>query len=118
MAKSPRTQATSVKPLPFAEQTRLVLPGSEKAPVPGAIHVKATPAKSTVTVSLILKRKEPLNLHLRDGRSIGPVRVTNAEFNRHHTADPHVIKQVTDFAHEFNLQVQEPATGSRTMHLT
>ena len=31
MARSPRTQSTPVKPPLFAEQARMVLPGSEKA---------------------------------------------------------------------------------------
>ena len=59
MAKSPRTKSLSTKPPRFADQARTVLPGSEKAPAPNAVPRKATPAKSQVTVSVIMKRKEP-----------------------------------------------------------
>ncbi len=75
MKRSPRTQSRPVKPPRFAEQARMVLPGSEKAPVPNAVRVKATPAKSLVTVSVIVKRKEPLKVNRRGGRASGPARV-------------------------------------------
>ena len=50
MAKSPRVKSLSTKPSKFADQARVVLAGSEKAPAPNAIPLKATPAKSKVTV--------------------------------------------------------------------
>jgi kumamolisin len=105
MAKSPRTKSSSVKPPRFADQARVVLAGSEKAPAPNAVPRKATPAKSQVTVSVIVKRKEPLKINRRGGRASGPVRVSRAEFKKHHSADPDAIKKVKAFAREFNLKV-------------
>jgi kumamolisin len=115
MAKSPRV------PTPrLAEQPRVVLAGSEKAPAENAQHVKATPAASKVTVSLILKRKEALKINNRGGRAAGPVRITRAQYKQHHTADPEAVKKVAAFAKEFNLKVEgDPiAATRRTAKLT
>jgi kumamolisin len=58
-----------------------------------------------VTVSVIVKRKEPLKINGRGGRASGPVRVSRAEFKKRHSADPDAIKKVKAFAREFNLKV-------------
>ncbi len=117
MAKSQRPKSTSSEPPRLAEQARVVVPGSEKAPAPNAVHVKATPARSMVTVSVIVKRKEPLKINRRVG---GPVRVSRAEYKKHHNADPDAIKLVRAFAREFNLKVEPDPTASarRTIQLT
>ena len=115
MAKSPR-----VKTPRFAEQTRVVLAGSEKAAVENAVHVKVTPPKAKITVSLIVKRKEPLKINKRGGRANGPVRLSRAEYKKHHTADPAALKLVNAFAKEFNLKVEDDPTAAirRTVQLT
>jgi kumamolisin len=115
MAISPK-----VKTQKFAEQSRVVLSGSEKAPAENAVHVKATPAKAKVTVSVIVKRKEPLEYNKRAGRAFGPVRVSRAEYKKHHTADPDALKLVKAFAKEFNLKVEDDPTAAirRTVQLT
>jgi len=115
MAKSPKVIAPR-----FAEQARVVLPGSEKAAAENAVHVKATPAKAQVTVSVIVKRKEPLKINKRGGRANGPVRMSRAEYKKHHTADPDALKLVKAFAKEFNLKVETDPTAAirRTVQLT
>ena len=115
MAMSPSAQTPR-----FAEQARVVLAGSEKAAATNAVHVKATPAKAKITVSLIVKRKEPLKINNRGGRAAGPVRVTRAQYKAHHTADPEALKLVKAFAKEFNLAVEADPTAAtrRTMQLT
>jgi kumamolisin len=120
MKKFPRTQSAPAKPPRFADQARQVLPGSEKAPAPNAVHVKATPARSLVTVSVIVKRKEPLKMNRRGGRANGPVRVSLTEFKKHHGGDPDAIKQVKAFAREFHLKVEKDPTAAlrRTVKLT
>jgi kumamolisin len=120
IAKFPRTQSLPVKALRFDEQERLVLPGSEKSPAPNAVYFKATPAKSMVTVSVIVKRKEPLELNRRGGRANGPVRISRAEFQKRNGGDPEAIKQVKAFAREFNLRVEADPTSAlrRTVQLT
>jgi kumamolisin len=120
MEKSPRTASLSAKPQRFAEQKRVVLSGSEKAPAPHAVFVKATPARSKLTVSVIVKRKEQLKVNRRGGRSSGPVRVSRTEYKKHHGGDPDAIRKVKAFARAFNLKVEDDAaqTLRRTVQLT
>jgi kumamolisin len=115
MAKSPKVKAPH-----FTEQARVVLPGSEKAPAENAVHVKATPPKAQLTVSLIVKRKEPLKINKRSGRANGPVRLSRAEYKKHHAADPDALTLVKAFAKEFNLKVEDDPTSAirRTVQLT
>src|ERR1700735_4672766 len=95
MAKSPRSKTPH-----FAEQARLVLKGSEKPAAENAVHVRATPPKSKVTVSVIVRRKEPLKINQRAGRANGPVRVSREEYRKHHAADPLALAMVIAFAKE------------------
>jgi kumamolisin len=120
MANSPRIKSKSVKPPQIVEQARAVLPGSEKAAAPEAVRLKATPPKTKMTVSVIVKRKEPLKIKLQGGRISGPVRVSRAQFKKHHSADPAAIKQIRAFAREFNLKVEPDPTSAarRTVQLT
>src|SRR5579863_6314643 len=120
MANSPRKKVVSNKPLPFAAEARVVLPGSEKAAPANAIHKKTTSPKSLVTVSVIVKRKEELKINRRGGRASGPVRVSRSEYKRRHSADPDAIKQVKRFAKEYNLKVESDPTSAirRTVQLT
>ena len=120
MKKSPPPQSVHGKPLQFAEQARMVLPGSEKAPAPNAVPVKATPAKALVTVSVIVKRKEPLKVNRRGGRASGPARVGLSEFKKQHGGDPDAIKKVKAFARDFNLKVERDPLAAlrRTVQLT
>jgi len=113
-------QDVLVKPPQVTEQARVILPGSEKATALDAVRLKATPAKTKMTVSVIVKRKEPLKVNIRGGRTSGPVRVSRAHFKKHHAADPAAIKLVRAFAREFNLKVEpDPsATARRTVQLT
>jgi kumamolisin len=73
-----------------------------------------------VTVSVIVKRKEPLKINRRGGRASGPVRVSRADFKKRHSADPDAIKKVKAFARESNLKVvNDPAQAvRRTVQLT
>src|SRR5271166_4227103 len=112
MAKSPRKKSLSTTPPRFADQARAVLPGSEKAPAPNAMPRKATPPKSQVTVSVIVKRKEELKINRRGGRASGPVRMSRSEYNKRHSADPDAIKQVKAFAKEYNLKVESDPTSA------
>jgi kumamolisin len=119
MPKSPNSK-NKLKPAPaIAEQPRAILPGSEKQAVAQAT-IKPTPPRSKVTVSVIVKRKEPLKINRRGGRAAGPVRVSRAEYMRHHAADPDAITLVKKFAREFNLKVEPDPTrvSRRTIQLT
>ncbi|MGB8096355.1 MAG: S53 family peptidase, partial [Terracidiphilus sp.] len=107
-------------PPQIAEPARVILPGSEKTAAPEAVRLRATPARTKMTVSVIVKRKEPLKINQRGGRTSGPVRVSRAWFKKHHSADPAAIKLVRAFAREFHLKVEpDPSSAARrTVHLT
>ena len=113
-------QTTSVKPPQVSGQGRAVLPGSEKATALDAVRLKATSPKTKITVSVIVKRKEPLKIKLQGGQANGPVRVSRAHFKKHHAADPTAIKLVRAFAREFHLKVEPDPTSAarRTVQLT
>jgi len=108
------------KSMRFAEQTRVVLPGSEKAAAPTAVTRKPTPPRSKLTVSVIIKRKQALKINGRSGRASGPVRVTRVEYRKQHAADPDAVALVRAFAREFNLKVEaDPSLAMRrTVRLT
>jgi kumamolisin len=110
MAKSPR----------LAEQPRVVLPGSEKSAVPTEAPPKPTHSRAKITVSLIVKRKEALKINRRGGRQAGPVRVSRAEYKKHHAADPADLNLIRAFAREFHLKVEPDPTAAvrRTVQLT
>jgi len=116
--KPPEPFGVGIKP-PGIE-SRVLLPGSEKAPAPRAVHVKATPPRSKITVSVIVKRKEELKINTRAGRNSGPVRVSRAEYKKHHAADPSALKLVKAFAKKYNLKVEDDPTQTsrRTIQLT
>jgi kumamolisin len=99
----------------FSSQQRVVLPGSEKAPLAAATTEKPAPAKGSVTVSVIVKRKRPLN-----SARLGKDRLTRAQYRQQHAADPAAIKLVRAFAKEFGLTAQKdtPKPERRTIQLT
>ncbi|MGZ3324026.1 MAG: S53 family peptidase [Xanthobacteraceae bacterium] len=100
----------------FATQSRTILSGSEKAPLTQVSGEQPAPSGARMTVSVIVRRKTPLSA----ANSRGERRLTRAEFNANHAADPAAIKLVKAFAAEFGLKVEAgtPAPGRRTMKLT
>jgi kumamolisin len=73
------------------------------------------PPKSQLTVSVIVKRKQPLKTNRR-----GPVRISRAEYKKRHGADATAIQLVRAFAREFKLKVEPDPTSvtRRTIRLT
>ena len=100
----------------FATQSRTVLSGSEKAPLAEAVGEQPAPLAARITVSVIVRRKTPL----KPEHVTGEQRLTRAQFDRSHAADPAAVKLVQRFAKEFGLTVQRgtPAPGRRTIKLT
>jgi kumamolisin len=99
----------------FSSQQRVVLPGSEKAPLSAATSEKPARASSVLTVSVIVRRKRPLNT-----KRLGKDRLTRAQYRQQHAADPAAIKLVRAFAKEFGLNVDKdtPKPERRTIKLT
>ena len=105
----------SKKSARFSSQQRVVLPGSEKAPLSAATGEKPARAASVLTVSVIVRRKRPLNT-----KRLGKDRLTRAQYRQQHAADPAAIKLVRAFAKEFGLNVDKdtPKPERRTIKLT
>jgi kumamolisin len=100
----------------FASQNRVVLPGSEKAPLATASAEKPSPAATRITVSVIVRRKQPLKAANR----LGKERLTRAQYRQAYAADPDAIKLVRAFAKEYGLtpQAGTPKPEHRTIKLT
>ncbi|ADW67683.1 S53 family peptidase [Granulicella tundricola] len=109
----------------FASQPRVTLPGSQKHPlttdteVPPPAPVKAAATKLSATpftVTVIVKRKNPLNLK----QVLKPAgRLTHAAFAKAHGPSPDGVKLVKAFAKEFGLTVAPaPGQGRRALYLT
>jgi kumamolisin len=101
--------------LRLSTQNRVVLPGSEKPPLAVAAGEKPAPPRNSVTVSVIVKRKQPL-----DKERLGKERLTRAQYRQQHGADPAAIKLVHAFAQEFGLTVEKgtPQPERRTIKLS
>ncbi len=114
----------------FASQRCHPLPGSDRPEfsedtVPAAMLAHSVAASGDahadepITVSVIVKRKEPIDAESLQNPE---KRVSREEFEAKHGADPQAIKLVHDFAAEYGLTVEEKAPeigpGYRTVHLT
>lgn len=106
--KSPATR--------FSAQGRTLLPGSEKAAAAPAAAETPAPRGKRVTVSVIVRRKQPL----KSSHIVGKERLTRAQFRASHGPDPIAVRLVREFAKEYGLAVQPgtPAPGRRTIKLT
>jgi kumamolisin len=99
----------------FSSQQRVVLTGSEKAPLSAATSEKPARPSSVFTVSVVVRRKNPLNT-----KRLGQDRLTRAQYRQQHGADPAAIALVRAFAKEFGLTVEKgtPKPERRTIKLT
>ena len=99
----------------FSSQQRVVLAGSEKAPLSAPTAEKPARPGSVLTVSVLVRRKNPLNT-----KRLGQDRLTRAQYRQHHGADPAAITLVRTFAKEFGLTVEKgtPKPERRIIKLT
>jgi kumamolisin len=99
----------------FSSQQRVVLTGSEKAPASAGSGEKPARPSSVLTVSVIVRRKRPLNTS-----NLGKERLTRAQYRQQHAADPAAVTLVRAFAKEFGLTVEKgtPKPERRTIKLT
>ena len=99
----------------FSSQQRVVLAGSEKASLSAATGEKPARPSSVLTVSVVVRRKNPLNT-----KRLGQDRLTRAQYRQQHGADPAAITLVRAFAKEFGLTVEKgtPKPERRTIKLT
>jgi kumamolisin len=108
------TKKKSVSPL--FTSPRAVLPGGERVPFLQTADQKPAPPSAKFTVSVILKRKQPLKAANR----LGKERLTRAQYKKNHGSDPTAVKLVRAFAREFGLTIAPDTPGSecRTIKLS
>src|ERR1700735_1607783 len=99
----------------FTSQQRVVLAGSEKASLSAATGEKPARPSSVLTVSVVVRRKNPLNTKL-----LGLDRLTRTQYRQQHGADPAAITLVRAFAKAFGLTVEKgtPKPERRTIKLS
>lgn len=98
----------------MSSPSRVTLPRSERVEPRHATHIARTDPQQTISVSLIVRRKNPLSL-----RELGGRRVSREEFDRLYAADPADFEALRQFAHQYGLAVDEAASSlsRRTMVL-
>jgi kumamolisin len=87
-------------------QKRVVLPRSERAVPANATHIGRTDAQQIISVSVIVKRKNPLDLHALAGQI-----VSREDFDQQFAADPASFEALRTFAHQHGLAVDEAASS-------
>jgi kumamolisin len=92
--------------------SRVSFPKSERKTHPGAAVAGKTDAQRIISVSVIVKRKNRLDLETMIGRHI-----SQQEFSEKYGADPASFDHLRDFAHKHGLTVDEGASSlaRRTM---
>ena len=87
-------------------QKRIVLPRSERVEPRHATHTNRTDPQQVISVSIIVRRKNPLSL-----RELGGRRVSREEFDQQYAADPADFDALRNFAHQNGLAVDEGASS-------
>src|SRR6202167_1029325 len=94
--------------------SRVSFPKSERKTHPGATAAGRTGAQRIISVSVIVKRKNPLDLEKMIGQHI-----SQEEFSEKYAADAGSFNHLREFAHKHGLTVDEGASSlaRRTMVL-
>jgi kumamolisin len=90
---------------PQHSPSRVSFPKSERKAVPGATVAGKTDPQSNISVSVIVKRKNPLDIE-KLGRHL-----SQQEFSEKYAADPANFDHLRDFAHKHGLTVDEGASS-------
>ncbi|HTV15149.1 MAG TPA: S53 family peptidase [Acidobacteriaceae bacterium] len=87
-------------------QKRVVLPRSERVAPKNATSAGRTARQQIISVSLIVKRKNPLSVSALGGRIL-----SHEEFDQQYAADPADFDALRQFAHQNGLAVDESASS-------
>jgi kumamolisin len=93
-------------PSPMEEVPRTNLPGSQCKPAHGGTNVGKTDTQQVLSVSVIVRRKQPLLLH-----ELAGARVSREEFDNKYAGDPKDFDSLRAFAHQHGLAVDEAASS-------
>lgn len=91
------------------------LPGSERAPLPGATKSGSCNPNESMQVTLVLRSRHKDNLAKEIERG---VRLSRDEFEARYGANPEDVKKVEAFAAEYGLSVEQVNLGARTVSLS
>ncbi|HME00210.1 MAG TPA: S53 family peptidase [Terriglobia bacterium] len=103
----------------MASNRYVAIPGSERAPLPGATKSRPSDPKEPVQVTAVLrprragKKVKPLEKLVASGE-----RLTRSQYEALYGADPKDVKQVQAFARANGLKVSEVNRGARTVVLS
>ena len=86
--------------------SRITLEKSERKAPHGAMQLGRTSPDQTISVSVIVRRKNPLKLSDLKGR-----RLSHQEFNAQYAADPADFDRMRAFAQQHGLTVDEQASS-------
>jgi kumamolisin len=87
----------------------VVLPGSERAPLPGAERIGDVDASERIEVTVVTRRRAEIP---RDSLGV-PVRRTKAQLEQQHGANPADLALVTSTLSRFGLEVTSQDPGTR-----
>ena len=87
-------------------QKRVVLPRTKRAVPTHATHIGRTGSQQVISVSVIVKRKNPLEVHKLGGRIL-----SREEFDAQYAGDPASFDALRQFAHQHGLAVDEAASS-------
>src|ERR1700679_2608990 len=100
-------------PMSASAYPSVVLPNSDRPPLPGAVRVGDAPGDEPMTMSIILRRSPSA------GRPpVGPPFLTEDELAARYGADPNDIARVVELARRMGAQVIEASAARRTIVLS
>lgn len=85
---------------------RVMLSHTKRVAPPNASHIGPTDPQQVISVSLIVKRKNPLSV-----RELGGRRISREEFDQKYAADPASFEALRQFAHQHGLAIDEAASS-------
>lgn len=85
---------------------RILLPRSEHKAPPNANDTGRTASQQILSVSVIVRRKTPLDLKRLKGRAL-----SREQFSRKHAADPADFHKLRQLAHQHGLSIDESASS-------
>lgn len=92
--------------MPSPSRRRVLLPHSGRSEPEAARHIGPTNPQKILSVSVIVRRRMPLDVQALAGRVL-----SRDEFNRQHAADPADFESLRGFAHRHGLAVDEQASS-------
>jgi kumamolisin len=104
-----------------AEQNNVIpVPGSERAPLPGARAVGPTNPDERLSVTVRLRPKQPITPRVESQAAVPPRQrphLSREEFEQEHGSDPRDLEQVARFARNHNLEVVESSAARHSVVL-